>query len=86
MPTPTPIGSVHFDEPRAVVVREPENLEAHHSAIHGGINIYVDTLKEGQAILAAWPELMQQVSDYAQAILDDVRLKSGEIIAEVVDP
>lgn len=69
MSIPKPIGLVHFDEPRAVKVREPEDLKSMHSAVHCGVNIYTNTLTETQAVLAAWPVLMQTLADKVAEIV-----------------
>jgi hypothetical protein len=73
MVTPEPIGPLYYDEPRAVKVRDPENLDDIHSAVHGAISIYVDSVTEGHAIIEAWPQIMQAASDKAQEVLDGVR-------------
>lgn len=72
MPTPTPVGLIHFDEPRAVQVREPENLSAVHSAIHCGVNVYTDSKKETDYLLERWPEIMQELSDSIQQVIDNM--------------
>jgi hypothetical protein len=69
---PTPIGSVHYDEPRAVTVREPEG-DGKHSAVHSGVNVYTDTLTEAQGVIAAWPLIMQAAADKADEILSALR-------------
>lgn len=73
MSVPKPVGPIHFDEPRAVKVREPENLSSVHSAVYGAISIYVDTKMEADAILAAWRVIMQSAADKATEILASVR-------------
>lgn len=73
MSIPNPIGAVHFEEPRAVMVREPEDLKSMHSAIHSGINVYVDSMIEGQAVIAAWPLIMQTAADKIAEVLTAVR-------------
>jgi hypothetical protein len=62
-------GRVLGDSARAVRVREPENQDKPHSAIHGAINILVDTQTEAKAILEAWPE-----------IVEAIRLKTEEVL------
>ena len=73
MPTPDPIGPIHFSEPRAVVVRDPKELSSTHAAVHGDMNVYTETVAEAQAIIAAWPVIMQKAADEAQAILSAMR-------------
>ena len=62
MPVPTPIGLVHYNEPRAVQVREPENLTEVHSTVFAGVHIYVDNALEREAILDNWASLMEALS------------------------
>lgn len=71
MPVPPPVGLVHFDEPRAVQVRNPENLKDIHSAIHCGINIYTDSKLENEKIMARWTEIMNAADKKAQEILGE---------------
>ena len=73
MSTPNPIGAVHFNEPRALRVREPEDTTQSHSAVHSGVSVYVDTQKEAHAIIAAWPVIMQAAADKVEEILSAVR-------------
>jgi hypothetical protein len=54
-------------------VREPEDLENVHSAIHGEVNIYVDTQTEAAAVLAAWPVIMQHLADKTNQIVSAVK-------------
>jgi hypothetical protein len=70
MPTPNPVGRIHYDQPRAVVVREPENLDKHHSAIHCGVNIYVDSLAQGKYLLDNWALIMADLSNSIEDVLD----------------
>jgi hypothetical protein len=70
---PTPIEPIHFDEPRAVQVRDPADSTSYHSAVHGGINVYVDTMMEAQGIIAAWPVIMQAAADKANEVLISLR-------------
>jgi hypothetical protein len=73
VPTPTPIEPIHFDQPRAVQVREPEDVSMIHSAISGRVHIYTETKTEADAILAAWRVIMQAAADKANEILRAVR-------------
>lgn len=69
MHTPTPVGRVHFDEPRAAFVREPETLDKHHSVVHCGINIHTDTMKETRLIMSYWGTLMREVDKWVDELL-----------------
>jgi hypothetical protein len=71
--TPDPIGPISFSEPRAVQVRSPKKVSDIHSAVSGMVNIYTDTKIEAEAIIAAWPVIMQKAADQAQEILDEIR-------------
>lgn len=71
MSVPDPVGRVHYDQPRAVVVREPENLDSHHSAIHCGVNVYVDSLNQGKFLLDNWNFVMEAISDRVESLLKD---------------
>jgi hypothetical protein len=70
MPIPAPIDLIHYSEPRAVQVREPENLSEIHSAIHGSFNVYVDTVLERKAVLDNWSVLMEAVAVKVREIID----------------
>lgn len=72
MATPNPVGLIHFDEPRAVQVREPENLKSVHSAIHCGVNVYTETRLETEFLLQRWPELMLMFDTAVKQILADM--------------
>lgn len=73
MPTPAPIGPIVFSEPRAQRIREPENLKEFHSVVHGDLNVKVESMREAEAIMAAWRVIMQKAADEAQAILSEMR-------------
>ena len=77
MSAPPSIDLVHYGEPRAVLVREPENLNETHSAIYGGINIYTDTVLERQAILDNWQSIMEAVAVKAREIIDALNESEG---------
>lgn len=62
-------GRVLANAPRAVKVREPENQEEPHSAIHGGINILTDSTLEARKIMAAWPEIANALSLKIEEVL-----------------
>ncbi|AKU45360.1 hypothetical protein MADRUGA_70 [Mycobacterium phage Madruga] len=71
MSTPEPIGPVYFSEPRAVKIREPENLTAIHSAVHGELNIVTDSVLETKSIMENWSLIMQAVSEKVELILSE---------------
>lgn len=72
MPAPDPIGLVHYDEPRAVQVREPENITAIHSAIHCGVNIYTDNKKQADYLMSMWPYIMASLSNTVAAMVQSM--------------
>ena len=72
MSVPTPVGRVHYNQPRAVMVREPENLNSSHSAIYSPVHVYVDNKKEADAVLAAWPAIMKILDDALSNVIKDV--------------
>lgn len=80
MPTPNPVGRVHFDEPRAVMVREPENLDSHHSAIHCGVNIYTDHKRQADYIMSQWPELMEKLSLEIETLIDNIPEPEAQVV------
>lgn len=73
MPTPAPIGSVYYNEPRAAKIREPEDLSQIHSAVGGMIHVTVDSLSEANYLLSDWAELMAAVNEKAQELLTAFR-------------
>lgn len=77
MAIPKPIGPVHYDQPRAVKVREPENLGAIHSAVHGAVAIYVESVTEAQAVMSAWPIIMQAAADKTVEVLGAIRKEAA---------
>jgi len=75
MSVPTPVGRVHYNQPRAVMVREPENLNSSHSAIYSPVHVYVDNKKETDTVLAAWPDLMKMLDNAIETLLTAVPSK-----------
>lgn len=73
----TAIGPLHYSDPRAAQVREPEDLNSTHAAVHGDVAIYVDTRNQTHAILDHWGEIMQAASTKAQEILASVDNGNG---------
>ena len=72
MSVPDPIGPVHYSEPRAVRIRLRDEKEP-HSAVHGDMNIEVESMKEASAVIAAWPVVMRKAADEFQATLSEMR-------------
>lgn len=77
---PKPVGRIHFEQPRAVQVREPENLEAVHSAIHCGLNIYTDSRNETEYLLKNWEHLMASLSNNVEAHIQLMLQQSVETV------
>lgn len=71
------IGPLHYSDPRAAQVREPEDLDTVHSAVHGEIAVYVDNRNEGNAIIAGWADIMAAASAKAEEILAAVPTANG---------
>jgi len=62
MPAPDPIGHIHYNEPRAVQIRDrPEDLTHTAAAISGTVNIVAETVLDRNKILAAWSEIMRAI-------------------------
>ncbi|HPE52982.1 MAG TPA: hypothetical protein PK852_02585 [Mesotoga prima] len=66
---PDPMGRVHYNQARAVQVREPENLNLVHSAVSGTLNVYTDTRLEAKAIIDGWEEIIRAVHLKVEEIL-----------------
>jgi hypothetical protein len=79
----TAIGPLHYSDPRAAQVREPEDLSTAHAAVHGEIAIYVDTRNETHAIIDNWGAIMEYASAKAQEILANVKEGNGEETPQV---
>ena len=78
----TAIGPLHYSDPRAAQVREPEDLNSTHAAVHGDVAIYVDTRNQTHAIIDGWNEIMEAASAKAQEILASVDNGNGEKVEE----
>jgi hypothetical protein len=78
MTTPSPIGPLRYNQPRGVRIVEPEHPEETHSAIFSGVHLLVNSQTEANAILSAYPVIMQATADKAQEILDALRAKQAE--------
>lgn len=73
----TAVGPLHYSDPRAVQVREPEDLSTAHAAVHGEVAIYVDTRNQTHAIIDRWSEIMAVASAKAEEILASVTNGNG---------
>ena len=66
------IGSVVYTDPRAVQVNgkyiEGIDDEDPHSTIHGSISILVNSKSEADAVMAAWPAIIESVDREIRAI------------------
>jgi hypothetical protein len=85
----TTIGPLHYSDARAVQIREPEDLATVHSGVHSDVAIYTDTRLETDAILAAWPDIMQAASDKAVEILaavPAVQVSEAPPVPDLVTP
>lgn len=56
------VGKILSSAPRAVRIRTPKDQENAHSAIHASVDILTDSVKEAQAILAKWPEIVEEIA------------------------
>lgn len=63
-------GKISYSEPRAVLVRSPENLKEVHSTIGTSIHIEVDTREEGQLIMDLLPDLLSEMNDKIKEHVD----------------
>ena len=80
------IGALHYSDARAVQVREPENVNSVHSAVHGDVAVYSDNRLQTQALLDGWPEIMAAAAAKANEILagvPPVESEAGEEETEV---
>lgn len=68
MPTPQ-IGRVRYVLPRAVNVRQGDAMTDTHSAVHGTVAVYTDTLTETQVILANWEEVIHAIGEKINEII-----------------
>jgi len=77
MPTPTPIGRIHYDEPRGVLVRDTEVESGKHSAVHSGVSVYVDSKTQADLIIQNWPEFMSRLDSIISDFIFEQELKTG---------
>lgn len=77
MPTPEQIGRVRFTEARAVQVREADNIKEVHSAVHGTVCVYTDTMTEAKLLIESWNEIMQAANDKVDEILAREKVMEG---------
>lgn len=68
MPTPQ-IGRVRYVLPRAVNVRQGDGMTDTHSAVHGTVAVYTDTMTETQAIMANWEEVIHAIGEKINEII-----------------
>lgn len=70
MATPPSVGKVHYNEPRAVQVRDPEDNLAPHSAIHCGIHVFTDNKNETEFLMKMWSYLMADMNNTIEEMLN----------------
>lgn len=66
------IGPLNYAPGRAVQVRVYDDTNQQtgvQSAVHSDVAVYTNTRLETDAVLAAWPEIMQAAADKAVEIL-----------------
>lgn len=78
MSTPPAIGPVHYSEPRAVQVRNPDNLSEFHSAIHGSVAVYVDNKNQANAVMLAWANCISKFADEVIEIIEATKPQEEE--------
>ena len=66
-------GNVQYDLPRAVKVRNPDNLKDIHSAVYSGVSILVNTRSEAEAIIAGWDEIALAISSKVMELLPQAK-------------
>lgn len=62
-------GKILASGPRAVRIREPENQDKPHSAVHGAIDILTDSVQDTKKIMAAWPEIANALALKVEEVL-----------------
>jgi hypothetical protein len=72
MPVPTPVGLIHYDEPRAVMVRDSENQDKPHSAMRSAVNVFTDSVKETNYLIERWPEIMAELDLVVKQIINNM--------------
>lgn len=80
MSIPDPISRVHYDQPRAVLIREPNDPSSKHSAVHSGINVYTNSKKEADYLMFKWPELMEKLSIEIDIVFNEMPVDPPVII------
>ena len=72
------IGNLYYSDARAVQIAgkyieggAPDD-KTPHSAVHGDFNVLTNSAKEAQALIAAWPEIMQKLSEFVNEILEAI--------------
>jgi hypothetical protein len=51
------------------MVREPGEVTNVHSAVSGNVAVYVDSLTESRAVIAAWDEIIEAANQKVKEIL-----------------
>ena len=64
-----PIGRVRFTLPRAVQVREPGDVKETHSAVHGTIAVYTDSMTETNSVIDNWEEIIHAMGEKINEII-----------------
>lgn len=67
---PEPIDRVHWTYPRAVQVRENNNIKEFHSAVYGTMAVYTESVIETQILLDNWEEIMSLVNQKIKQLID----------------
>ncbi len=63
------IGQVRYTPARGVMVREPGESTEVHSAVSGNVAVYVDSVTQSRAIIAAWDEIIAAANEKVVEIL-----------------
>ena len=69
---------VQYSSARSVRVREPEDSSKQHSAVYGSLAVYVDSITESQAVIDAWPKIVEAAAEVARSVIGAHRAESQE--------
>ena len=72
------IGPIQYSSARSVRVREPEDPSKQHSAVYGSLAVYVDSITESQAVIDAWPKIVEAAAEVARSVIGAHRAESQE--------
>ena len=72
------IDPIQYSSARSVRVREPEDPSKQHSAVYGSLAIYVDSLTESQAVIDAWPKIVEAAAEAARSVIGAHRAANQE--------